>query len=126
MLESGDTVYVPKPSGTVSVIGEVFNPATFRLETDRNRVSDYLALAGGLKETADRKNIYLTKANGGIISNKKANVLELTMSPGDVVVVPQKIEYANNFKTFMDTVSAIFQIASILSVIATLIILAKK
>lgn len=126
MLEDGDTIFIPKPSGTVSVIGEVFNPATFRLDSDKTRVSDYLEMAGGLKETADKKNIYLTKANGGIISNKKANVLELTMSPGDVVVVPQKIEYVNNFKTFMDTVSAIFQITSILSVIATLIILARQ
>jgi polysaccharide biosynthesis/export protein len=125
VLEDKDTIWVPKPSGTVSVIGEVFNPATFRLDPDKTHVSDYLEMAGGLKETADRKNIYLARANGSIISNKKTNVLDLSMSPGDALIVPQRIEYKNNFKTFMDSVTATFQIVSILSVIATLIILAR-
>jgi|WetSurMetagenome_2_1015567.scaffolds.fasta_scaffold00220_8 protein involved in polysaccharide export with SLBB domain len=122
ILENGDTITVPKPSGTVSVIGEVFNPATFRLDADRIRASDYLEMAGGFKETADRKNIYIARANGSIVSNKKADVLSLPLLPGDVVVVPPKIQFQNNFKVFMDTVSALFQIATILSTVAALIL----
>lgn len=122
VLEDGDTVFVPKPSGTVSVLGEVYNPATFRLDSDKTRVSDYLEMAGGLKESADRKNMYLARANGKMVSNKKTNVLELFMSPGDALVVPEKIQYSNNFKTFMDSVTAIFQIVSILTAIATVIV----
>jgi hypothetical protein len=51
--------------------------------------------------------------------------METALAPGDVVVVPQKIEFKNNFKTFMDSVTAIFQIATVLTAMATLIILLK-
>jgi protein involved in polysaccharide export with SLBB domain len=122
VLEDCDTIYVPKPSGTVSVIGEVFNPSTFRLSGAATRASDYLEMAGGFKRSADRKNVYVSRANGRIVSNRTTDVLALSLSPGDVIVVPQKIEVQNNFKIFMESVTAIFQIASILSVVAALII----
>jgi hypothetical protein len=49
--------------------------------------------------------------------------MEARLAPGDVVVVPQKIEYKNNFKTFMDTVEAIFKIGSVIAIIVTMLIL---
>ena len=125
-LEDGDSLFVPKKIGTVSVIGEVFNPATFNYEENRSKAQDYIEMAGGLKESASPKNIYIFRANGSIVTNKKVNVLETSLDPGDVVVVPQKIEYKNNLKTFMDSVSAIFQIATVLTAMATLIILIKR
>jgi hypothetical protein len=66
--------------------------------------------------------VYVFKANGSIVTNRNVNIMEVSLAPGDVVVVPQKIEYQNNFKVFMDTITAIFQIATILTAIATLII----
>ena len=125
ILEDGDTIFVPKLSGTVSVIGEVFNPATFRFESDHTKAGYYLDIAGGLKENADRKNMYVIRANGSVVSNKKTDVLDLTLAPGDVIVVPQKVELKNNFKYFMDTLDAIFKIASVIAIIATLIIASK-
>ncbi|HUI91233.1 MAG TPA: SLBB domain-containing protein [Chitinivibrionales bacterium] len=124
-LEDGDSIFVPKLMGTVSVIGEVFNPATFRFDNVNVKAKYYVEMAGGFKENASQKNVYIFKANGRIVSNKKENVMEASLAPGDVIVVPQKIEYQNNFKTFMDTVDSIFKIASILSIIATLIILTR-
>jgi protein involved in polysaccharide export with SLBB domain len=124
--EDGDVLFVPKKIGTVSVIGEVFNPATFKYEDDRSKARYYVEMTGGFKESASKKNIYIFKANGSIITNRNVNVMETALAPGDVVVVPQKIEYKNNFKTFMDSVSAIFQIATVLTAMATLIILIKR
>jgi protein involved in polysaccharide export with SLBB domain len=125
-IEDGDSVFVPKQMGTVSVIGEVFNPATFRFDGVNAKARFYVDMAGGFKDNAAKKNIYIYKANGSIVTNKNVNVLETGLEPGDVVVVPQKIEYQNNFKVFMDTVTAVFQIVSILSVIATLIVLSRQ
>ena len=125
-IEDGDSVFVPKQMGTVSVIGEVFNPATFRFDGVNTKARFYVDMAGGFKDNAAKKNIYIYKANGSIVTNKNVNVLETGLEPGDVVVVPQKIEYQNNFKVFMDTVTAVFQIVSILSVIATLIVLSRQ
>jgi protein involved in polysaccharide export with SLBB domain len=121
-LEDGDSVFVPKLTGTVSVIGEVFNPATFRFDNANTKVRYYVEMAGGFKENAAQKNVYVFKANGSILTNRKINVLETSLAPGDVVVAPQKIEYQNNFKIFMDTVEAIFKIGSVISIIVTLLI----
>ncbi len=125
LLEDGDSVYVPKQSGTVTVLGEVFNPATFRFDVTNPYAHEYVEFAGGLKESGSRKDVYIIKANGSVITNKKEDVLASALSPGDVIVVPQKIEYKNNFKTFMDSVEAIFKIATVLTAVATLIILAR-
>jgi protein involved in polysaccharide export with SLBB domain len=124
--EDGDVLFIPKKIGTVSVIGEVFNPATFRYEEDKATARYYVEMTGGFKESAAKKNVYIFKANGSIVTNRNVNVMETALAPGDVVVVPQKIEYKNNFKTFMDSVSAIFQIATVLTAMATLIILIKR
>jgi protein involved in polysaccharide export with SLBB domain len=124
--EDGDSLFVPKKIGTVSVIGEVFNPATFRYEENRALARYYVEMTGGFKETASKKNIYIFKANGSIITNKNINVMETALAPGDVVVVPQRIEYKNNFKIFMDSVQAMVSIATILTAMATVIILLKK
>jgi polysaccharide biosynthesis/export protein len=125
-LEDGDTIFVPKPSGTVSVIGEVFNPATFRFEGERAKAGYYLDIAGGLKENADRKNMYVIKANGSVISNQNVDVMNVTLAPGDAIVVPQKMEFVNRFKLFMETLDAIFKIASVIAIVATLIIASKR
>ena len=124
-LEDGDSLLVPKKIGTVSVIGEVYNQATFRYDDERSVARFYIEMAGGFKENAAKKNIYIFRANGSIVTNKSQDVMETALAPGDVVVVPQKIEFKNNFKTFMDSVTAIFQIATVLTAMATLIILLK-
>jgi len=122
ILEDGDVILIPKKSGTVSVIGEVYNPATFRFEETHVTAKYYIDMAGGYKENASKKNIYILKANGSIVTNQTVNVEGTELQPGDFVVVPQKIEYSNNSKAFMDMVQAIFQIGSTLAVIVTLII----
>ncbi len=126
ILENGDSLYVPKQVGTVSVIGEVYNPATFRFEKGLSRVRDYIELAGGLKESADAKNVYIFKANGSILTRKNIEVLEYALSPADVVVVPQKVVFKNNFKIFMDTVDSIAKITTFLIAVVTLVVLVKK
>jgi len=119
-LEDGDEVFVPRNLNTVSVLGEVYNPATFKYGRENMTVSYYIESAGGLKESSDKKHIYLIKANGSIITNKKVDVLSIVMEPGDAVVVPQKIKYTNNQKVFVETVDAIFKIATLLATVVTL------
>lgn len=75
-----------------------------------------------MKSTAEKKNIYIFRANGSILTNNSVSVLDYSMNPGDVLVVPQQIEFKNNFKIFLDSVGAIFQIATVLMTIATLVL----
>jgi protein involved in polysaccharide export with SLBB domain len=121
-LEDGDSLYVPRKIKTVSVIGEVYNPATFQFDESEKTVSHFIEAAGGVKNTADIRHIYIIKANGSIITNKKKRVIRATLEPGDAVVVPQKIKYTNPHKLFVDTVDAVFKIASLLGTIVALMI----
>jgi protein involved in polysaccharide export with SLBB domain len=122
VLEDGDELFVPRNLSTVSVLGEVYNPATFRLNAQRPTVQHYLDIAGGPKETADKKAIYVVKANGNVISNKVTRIHQMNLEPGDVVIVPVKIRYSNRFRLFVDSADATLKIGSFLTAIVTLIL----
>jgi len=126
LLEDGDSLYVPKRTGTVSVIGEVYNPATFRIESGISSVKYYLELAGGAKANADIKNIYIIKANGSVLTHKSADIMEYTLCPADAIVVPQRVEYKNSLKTFMDSMTAVVQISGLLLSLVTVLVVLKS
>jgi protein involved in polysaccharide export with SLBB domain len=121
-LEDGDELIIPKMPNTVSVLGEVYNPATFRRDDKRTTVRHYLNLAGGPKETAAKKEIYIVRANGTVISNKEVRIASVALEPGDAVVVPTKVRYSNNLKLFMDTADGVLKITSFFATLVTLII----
>jgi protein involved in polysaccharide export with SLBB domain len=122
VLEDGDELFIPRNLSTVSVLGEVYNPGTFRLNAKKPTVAHYIDITGGPKETADKKAVYVIKANGNVISNKTLRVSSMNLEPGDVVIVPAKIRYSNNFKLFVDSADATLKIGSFLTAIVTLII----
>jgi protein involved in polysaccharide export with SLBB domain len=122
VLEDGDELFVPRNLSTVSVLGEVYNPATFRLDAKAPTVRHYLDIAGGPKETADKKAIYIVRANGNVISSKVMRIDNLPLEPGDVVIVPVKVRYSNRFKFFVDSADAVLKIGSFLATIVTLLL----
>jgi protein involved in polysaccharide export with SLBB domain len=122
ILEDGDELYIPRNQNTVSVIGEVYNPSTFKFDAASNTVTHYLEAAGGAKTSADVKHTYIIKANGNIVTNKRQRVQKYALSPGDAVVVPQKIRFSNPHKIFVDSVDAVFKISMLLGNLVTLIL----
>jgi protein involved in polysaccharide export with SLBB domain len=121
-LEDGDELFIPRNLSTVSVLGEVYNPGTFMLDAKKPTVARYIDITGGPKETADRKAIYIIRANGNVVSNKTLRVSSINLEPGDVVIVPAKLRYNNNFKLFVDSADATLKIGSFLTAVVTLII----
>ncbi len=87
-LKSGDSVTIPQPPQTVSIIGAVKNPSSFVHRTGL-ALEDYLYQAGGLTEDANEDQIYVVRANG---STDSAYLSLKHMESGDTVVVPQKVE----------------------------------
>lgn len=89
-LESGDALFVPRMSETVTVQGHVFNPVTVVQEGEVS-ADDLISLAGGLTETADKDRIYVVRANGmveGIEQRGGRFRLAAPLHAGDVVLVP--------------------------------------
>jgi protein involved in polysaccharide export with SLBB domain len=55
-------------------------------------VEDVISLAGGYRDLADKKKVYIIRANG--LSEKRSRNIFLKtqeLSPGDTVVIPRKI-----------------------------------
>jgi len=94
-LRRGDVLTIPKRPGFVLVSGQVYN-ATALTFTPGKTAAWYLSRAGGTNGTANRKEIFIIRANGSVVGRHSggwfdADVLSTRLNPGDVVVVPQKI-----------------------------------
>jgi protein involved in polysaccharide export with SLBB domain len=96
-LRRGDVLMIPKRPGFVLVTGQVYN-ATALTYAPNKTAAWYLSRAGGTNATANRKEIFIIRANGSVIGRRSGGrVLSTKLNPGDVVVVPQKIIGASLF-----------------------------
>ncbi|HQV11151.1 MAG TPA: SLBB domain-containing protein [Nitrospira sp.] len=88
ILESRDRITIPTPPQTIGIIGSVKNPTSvvYRPGLDLN---DYLRQAGGVTEDANKREMYVMRANG---TTDSSYLSAKEMRPGDTIVVPQKIE----------------------------------
>jgi protein involved in polysaccharide export with SLBB domain len=94
-LRRGDIVTIPKRPGFVLVTGQVYNSTALAFTPDKT-AGWYLSRAGGANVTANRKEIFVIRANGSVVGRRSSgwfegDVLSTRLNPGDVVVVPQKI-----------------------------------
>ncbi|HWH61048.1 MAG TPA: SLBB domain-containing protein [Terriglobales bacterium] len=94
-LRGGDVLTIPKRPGFVLVTGQVYNATALSYTPDRT-AGWYLSRAGGANEAANRKEIFVIRANGSVVGRRSGgwfdgDVLSTKLNPGDVVVVPQKI-----------------------------------
>ena len=112
-LEDGDRLFVPPTPSQVSVFGTVFNESSFLYGEEKN-VSDYLALAGGPRREADRRSMYVLRANGSVISSRQSGILlgslgSVRLMPGDAIVVPEDFQRTTWVKDLRDWSQIFFQ-----------------
>jgi polysaccharide export outer membrane protein len=94
-LRDGDVLMIPKKTGYVLVNGQVFNSTAVSYRGGRS-AKWYLGQAGGLTQLADKKGIFVIRADGSVISARNqsgwwsGDPLSATLRPGDTVVVPEK------------------------------------
>ncbi len=94
-LRRGDELTIPKRPGFVLVTGQVYNATALTYVPDET-AGWYLKRAGGTNSTANRKEIFIIRANGTVVGRHSGgwfdpDVQSTKLDPGDVVVVPQKI-----------------------------------
>jgi protein involved in polysaccharide export with SLBB domain len=100
-LRRGDVLTIPKRPGFVLVTGQVYNATALTFAPGKS-AEWYLSRAGGTNSTANRKEIFIIRANGSVVGRHsggwfEGDVLSTKLNPGDVVVVPQKIIGASLF-----------------------------
>ena len=87
LLESGDRIFVPERSSTVTVSGQVLSPTSFSFNP-KFKVNDYIQLAGGFQEGADKNRILVIYPNG-MASRVKAWPNQPDISPGTSLIIPR-------------------------------------
>jgi polysaccharide biosynthesis/export protein len=94
-LQAGDVLVVPKKAQYVTVMGQVFNPTAVGFQSGRS-AKWYLSQAGGLTQLADKKGVFVVRANGSVIAAKNnsgwwsGDPMGSVLRPGDSIVVPEK------------------------------------
>ncbi len=112
-LEDGDRILVPQRPAMVSVFGSVYSESAFVHKPEKT-VTDYLEQAGGPKREADRRNMFLLRADGSVVPNKggwfgSGQLASLRPLPGDSIVVPEDLQRTTLTKDLKDWTQIFFQ-----------------
>ncbi|HEY4816243.1 MAG TPA: SLBB domain-containing protein [Candidatus Acidoferrum sp.] len=92
-VRAGDTLVIPKRPSFVMVTGQVFNPTAVSYRPGKS-AKWYLSQSGGPTAVANKKAIFVIRADGSVIGAKEGlwsgPSLSAVLQPGDTVVVPEK------------------------------------
>jgi protein involved in polysaccharide export with SLBB domain len=118
VLRNGDTLVVPKAPNFVLVSGAVYDETAVTYRPGKS-AQWYLSQAGGPTPLADRKTIFVIRADGSIVSGQSSNgwflgsPLNVALRPGDMVVVPEEaVGQSRKWKTLMQTMTTISSIGT--------------
>ena len=94
VVRDGDVLIIPKKAGYVTVNGQVFNPTAVSYQPGRS-AKWYLTQAGGFTQLANKKAVFVIKADGSVLTAKNnsgfwsGDPLNAPLRPGDSIVVPE-------------------------------------
>lgn len=108
-LEEGDSLVIPDEPQTVQVLGAVFSPTAFVYRPGQP-FTEYVRQAGNYAQNADRKHVYIIKADGSAIRGYRNNKPVMPEN-GDAVIVPEKINVKAKLRDTRDIVDIIYKVA---------------
>jgi protein involved in polysaccharide export with SLBB domain len=93
-VRNADVLIVPKTPNFVMVDGSVYNPTAVSFRSGKS-AGWYLRQAGGPTNVAEKKAIFLIRADGSVVGGGggglwSGGVLAAEMRPGDMLVVPER------------------------------------
>ena len=115
-VRTGDVLRIPKRPGFVLISGQVYNPSAITILPGKT-AGWYLQHAGGVTSIADKKQIFIIRANGEVVGRGSAKwygdgVLSTKLNAGDTIVVPQKIIGASlTWRTLLATAQVVASLA---------------
>jgi len=122
LLVDGDSIFVPRYNGVVTVTGAVNSPLAVAYVPGKN-IDFYIRSAGGPNSKADIDRSYVTQPNGkveSVITRRFWPDSRPTPEPGGVVFVPQKEGDSQSFLTQASTM------ASVLTALASLVVVVTQ
>ncbi|MDA9240691.1 capsule biosynthesis GfcC family protein [bacterium] len=112
-LKDGDVLVVPQYRQEISVLGEVQHPSAHLF----NRASDidsYIELSGGINRRADKKHIYVVKADGSVALPGRTGWFRhrrVNIEPGDTIIVPLDVDRRRAMTVWGEATAIIYQLA---------------
>ncbi len=86
-VKKDDKLFVPKRPSSVSIVGEVLNSATVGFNPDLT-VDEYISLAGGLNDSADKDKIFVIFPDGkSQLVKKRLFSSSKNILPGSTIVI---------------------------------------
>jgi polysaccharide biosynthesis/export protein len=114
VVKDGDKLVIPKQTPEVTILGEVQSPTSHVYQAGLTR-DEYIAKSGGTTKKADRKRIYVVRANGDVVSGGRSGWFRrsqnLEMRPGDTIVVPLDTERVNALPMWQAVTTIIYNLA---------------
>lgn len=120
-LRAGDTLEIPKQPGFVVIAGQVYNSNAIAYSPGKN-AGWYLSRAGGATGLANKKAIFIIRANGSVTSGSSGlwsgGVLSAVLGPGDIIVVPEKTTVGGSAWKNVVSIAQIAQAAALAAAVA--------
>ncbi len=92
VLKEGDLISIPSMSYEVIVQGEVLNSSSFIFNKSM-KYKDYIEAAGGFSDYADKRAVFIIRANGLSVETSSSIFSgETIIYPGDTIVVPRNLD----------------------------------
>ena len=130
-LENGDSLFIPENPRSLQTLGAVFNQTAFVFDPAK-ALPDYIEMAGGYTESADKDRVFVLKVNGSAVQPKESGLFLFSKStyttrdgkpllePGDSIVVPEKLDRIAWLREIKDITQILFQIAVAAGVVVAL------
>ena len=112
-LKDGDLLAIPEYRQEVSVVGEIQHPSS-HLYNRNHTIADYVDLSGGVNYRADRKRLYVVKADGSVSLPGRSGWFKrrhINVEPGDTIVVPLDIDRRRSLTVWGEASAIIYQVA---------------
>jgi polysaccharide export outer membrane protein len=114
VVRDGDKLLIPKQSQEITILGEVQSPTSHVYKVGLTR-DEYIAKSGGTTQKADRKRIYVVRANGDVVTGQRSGWFRrqqsVEMHPGDTIVVPLDTERVNSLPIYQAVTTIIYNLA---------------
>lgn len=91
-LHDGDSIFIPRKTNNIHVLGEVRNPATISYFQNMT-ISEAINSSGSYNEFADTKNIIIIDPDGSIkfVNNRWGMTSSNALKAGSVIYIPREI-----------------------------------
>ena len=91
-LHDGDSIFIPRKTNNIHVLGEVRNPATISYFQNMT-ISEAINSSGSYNEFADTKNIIIVDPDGSIkfVNNRWGMTSSNALKAGSVIYIPREI-----------------------------------